>query len=107
MKTISYDKLVRDKIPEIIKADGKNCTIETLTDEKIFLAMLDKKLSEEVQEYLESRDIAELADILEVVYAAADALGCDKQALERLRQDKVAKRGAFTKKLVLKTVTED
>ena len=60
MKEIIYDKLVRDKIPEIIEKSGKQCEIEILSDEK-YIEMIDKKLDEE------------LADLLEVIYAATKA----------------------------------
>ena len=54
-----YNKLVRDKIPEIIESSGKTCTVETLTDEK-YIAMLDAKLTEELAEYQESKSLEEL-----------------------------------------------
>ena len=50
MKEIVYNKLVRDKIPEIIEADGKTCKIEILSDAK-YLEMIDAKLDEELAEY--------------------------------------------------------
>ena len=72
MKTITYNKLVRDRIPEIIEDSGKTCEVEVLTD-KTYLEMLDKKLTEELNEYYESHNAEELADLLEVVYATAKA----------------------------------
>ena len=72
MKTITYNKLVRDRIPEIIEDSGKTCEIEVL-DDKTYLEMLDEKLTEELNEYCESHNIEELADLLEVVYATAKA----------------------------------
>ena len=72
MKTITYNKLVRDRIPEIIQDSGKTCEIEVL-DDKTYLEMLDEKLTEELNEYCESHNIEELADLLEVVYATAKA----------------------------------
>ena len=51
MKEIEYNKLVRDRIPEIIEADGKTCVCETLSDEN-YLRLLDQKLNEELAEYL-------------------------------------------------------
>ena len=56
-----YNKLVRDRIPEIIAADGKRCTVETLSDEE-YLLLLDHKLDEELAEYQESKSLEELAD---------------------------------------------
>ena len=59
MKEIIYDKLVRDKIPEIIEGSGKQCEIEILSDEK-YLEMIDKKLDEELAEYHKDKNIEEL-----------------------------------------------
>ena len=67
MKTITYRKLVRDQIPEIICAAGKVCVTETLSDEE-YLRMLDAKLDEELAEYHKDQNIEELADLLEVIY---------------------------------------
>ena len=106
MKTIIYNKLVRDKIPKIIEDSGKTCEIEVL-DDKTYLEMLDKKLTEELNEYYESHNAEELADLLEVVYATAKARGYTKEQLEEIRQNKADKRGAFDQKILLKSVTEE
>lgn len=50
MKQIQYNKLVRDRIPEIIEASGKTCVTEILSDEA-YLKMVDAKLDEEFAEY--------------------------------------------------------
>lgn len=105
MKEIVYNKLVRDKIPAIIEADGKECETEVLDDDA-FLVMLDKKMTEEMQEYYQSHDVEELADLLEVIYAAAASLGCGREQLERIRSRKAQMRGAFEKKLLLRFVME-
>ncbi len=106
MKTITYNKLVRDKIPKIIEDSGKTCEIEVL-DDKTYLEILDKKLTEELNEYYESHNAEELADLLEVVYATAKARGYTKEQLEEIRQNKADKRGAFDQKILLKSVTEE
>ena len=80
MSTITYNKLVRDKIPEIIRSDGKQCTTEILSDDE-FLKMVDAKLDEELAEYHKDKNIEELADLLEVVYAAAMARGYSVEEL--------------------------
>ena len=98
MKT--YNKLIRDKIPEIIQADGRTCKTEILSDED-YLAHLNKKLLEEVNEYEESQEIEELADLEEVLRAILTAKGVSYEEFERIRKDKVDKRGAFEKKLLL------
>lgn len=98
-----YNKLVRDLIPEIIQSSGKVCTTATLSD-RDYLFALQQKLEEEVAEYQESFDHEELADILEVVYALAEATGCSEDQLNALRQNKADARGKFKEKILLKTV---
>lgn len=73
-----YDKLVRDKIPQIIESSGKSCTVCRLDDES-YLRKVDEKLQEELAEYLESHAIEELADLCEVVRAAARAWVYDRR----------------------------
>ena len=105
MKVIKYHKLVRDRIPEIIESTGKTCTTEILSDED-YLCMVDAKLDEELAEYHQDQNIEELADLLEVIRAAAVARGYTLEELERVRAEKAAKRGAFEKKILLLEVTE-
>ena len=106
MKLISYNKLVRDRIPEIIERSGKTCTTEILSPED-YLRMIDAKLDEELAEYHKDQNIEELADLLEVVNAAAIARGYTLQELEQVRAEKAAKRGGFAKRILLKDVYED
>ena len=103
MKT--YHKLVRDRIPEIIEADGKTCVCETLSDEE-YIRLLDEKLNEELAEYQESKSLEELADLLEVMQEVVRARGWTLDELEQLRTDKAAERGGFAKKILLKEVWE-
>ena len=106
MRCIAYNKLVRDCIPEIIESSGKSCTIETLSA-KEYLRMIDAKLDEELAEYHKDQNIEELADLLEVIRAAAIARGYSTEDLERVRAEKAAKRGGFEKRILLKEVYED
>lgn len=101
----SFYKLVRDRIPEIIEADGKTCVYETLSDEA-YTRLLDQKLNEELAEYQESKSLEELADLLEVMQAVVRARGWTLDELEQVRADKAAERGGFTKKILLKEVWE-
>ena len=105
MSVIKYNKLVRDRIPEIIEASGKTCKTVVLDDAE-YLRMLDAKLDEELAEYHKDQNIEELADLLEVIYAAAVARGCSADELERIRKQKAEKRGGFKKKLFLYEVEE-
>ena len=106
MKKLQYNKLVRDKIPEIIDASGKTCRTEFLSDDE-YLKMLDAKLDEELSEYHKDQNIEELADLIEVIYAAAKARGYTLEELEQVRAEKAAKRGGFEKKILLKEVVEE
>ena len=101
-----YNKLVRDRIPDIIEASGKHCHTDTLpkTD---YLRMLDNKLDEELAEYHKDQNIEELADLLEVIRAVAVARGYTLEELERVRAEKATKRGVFEKRILLKEVYED
>ena len=101
-----YNKLVRDKIPEIIEASGKTCETEIL-DEGEYLRMVDAKLDEELAEYHQDQNLEELADLLEVIRAAAVARGYTLEDLERVRAEKYEARGGFEKKILLKSVTSE
>ena len=105
MSTIRYNKLVRDRIPEIIKTTGKTCVIDILSDAD-YLKMVDAKLDEELAEYHNDQNIEELADLIEIIYAAARARGYSLEQLEAVRAEKAAKRDSFEKKLLLKEVIE-
>ena len=98
-----YNKLVRDKIPEIIEKSGRRLEYEILTNET-YIAELDKKLDEEVSEYRESRSLEELADIMEVIYALCESSGSSVKELEKVRKKKAGERGGFKNKIYLKYV---
>lgn len=100
-----YNKLVRDRIPEIIESDGRKCTTEILSDGR-WLQMLDAKLNEELTEYQESKSLEELADLLEVMRVVVKARGWSWEQLEQVRQEKAVRRGGFEKKILLKEVRE-
>lgn len=104
MSTIEYNKLIRDKIPEIIEASGKTCEIAFLSKEE-YQEMVDAKLDEELAEYHKDQNIEELSDLLEVLYAAAEARGYSLDELEAARVKKVEERGAFQRRILLKSVT--
>ena len=89
-------KLVRDRIPEIIRADGKTPIIRIMDDEE-YVKELDRKLCEEVEEYRADGSIEEMADILEVLQAVCIARGYTLRQLEEVRRKKAEERGGFNK----------
>ena len=100
-----YNKLVRDKIPDIIQMNGETPRVKILSDEE-YLQELNIKLQEEVNEYLQSGDIEELADIEEVLRAILNAKNVSYDDFEKIRIKKVQKRGAFDKKIFLESTEE-
>ena len=98
-----YNKLVRDKIPSIIEADGKICEVEIASKEEM-TKLLEAKLMEEVNEYLEDRNLEELADIMEVLFGLAHNLGYTEEDLIKKRNEKLEERGGFKEGIVLKEV---
>jgi predicted house-cleaning noncanonical NTP pyrophosphatase (MazG superfamily) len=93
-------KLVRDKIPQIIRSAGLEPVIYT-ADSDEYDSRLRDKLREEVEEFIASdSDPEELADVLEVVYALAERAGIDRQQLEELRMAKAEERGGFADRIV-------
>jgi predicted house-cleaning noncanonical NTP pyrophosphatase (MazG superfamily) len=99
-----YNKLVRDRIPEIIESNGGKATVREL-DSAAFLQELKAKAEEEWKEYLESASdnqaMEELCDLLEVLHALAHAHGSGFEELEAIRKKKAQERGGFEKRLFL------
>lgn len=97
---MKFKKLVRDKIPDMIIKEGYVPKTRVLSD-KEYLRELDKKLSEEVREYRQSKELEELADILEVIYAISKARGYTVDDLIKVKNEKQEKRGGFSEKIFL------
>ena len=95
-----YNKLVRDKIPQIIEQQGEVAIVRVLDDDE-YVRHLEAKLDEEVGEYHRDKNLEELADILEVVFALAEAIGCSKEALLECYQKKHETRGGFRDRVFL------
>ncbi|WP_119731035.1 NUDIX domain-containing protein [Thermomonospora amylolytica] len=95
------EKLVRDRIPEIIESAGGRPDVRVAADGE-YRAFLRAKLLEETGEYAAADDPEELADVLEVVYALAAAHGVPAGELDRMRRAKAAERGGFDRRLVLR-----
>lgn len=96
-----YDKLVRDKIPEIIETSGNKCETQVVSDE-IALEYLYKKLNEEVSELLEDKNLDEIADCLEVLFAIAAKYGYSEDDVLGRRNEKRVNRGGFDDNIILK-----
>lgn len=95
-----YNKLVRDKIPEIMIKNGVVPVTRVLNDDE-YLEELNKKLQEEVNEYLVDGAVEELADIQEVLLAILAVKKIPYNDFEKVRQEKLLKRGAFQNKIFL------
>lgn len=106
-QTIIYGKLVRDRIPEIIEADGRTAEVRVL-DESEFIPALTAKLAEEAEELRKADPddrLGELADIFEVLTALAATLGLSEEQIREAAGHKRAKRGGFSRRLWLAKVT--
>ena len=97
---MKYDKLVRDKIPEIIKGKG-GIPKTRIADEKEYKQKLQAKLREETDEYLTDPNPEELADILEIVYALGGLHKVTAAELEEQRRKKAEERGGFEEGIIL------
>lgn len=105
MAVRTVNKLVRDNIPSIITESGEIPNFRILDDGE-FLKALNDKLLEEVAEYQESRDLEELADILQVICAISEIIGGGQKELEYLRDEKAIERGAFRSQIFLESVDD-
>ena len=105
-----YNKLVRDRIPQIIEKSGSKFTTRTL-DPSEHLTEIKKKLEEEVQEFQETTNaqdaLEELADILELIHAALPIHGATYEELEKIRMAKKEKRGGFEQGIYLIEVADE
>ena len=105
MPSTHYDKLVRDKIPDVIRQAGKEPITDILSEDDMSGA-LHRKLQEEVREYLESGSVEEMADILEVLHGIAFHKGISWSEVESARIQKRNERGGFEKGIRLLEVRE-
>lgn len=100
----AYNKLVRDKIPQIIEASGLGCRTRILAEDE-YRKELNIKLREEMEELFRAENaqeaLEELADMLELIRALARVHGADWQQLEELRAQKAEARGGFEKRVYL------
>lgn len=105
-----YNKLVRDKIPDIIEKAGKKYQTRILSNEE-YIKALQEKGFEELEEYVEAKDTAssleELADVLEIIHSLAEYHGSSLNEIEELRKRKVDQRGGFKEKNYLLEVEDE
>jgi predicted house-cleaning noncanonical NTP pyrophosphatase (MazG superfamily) len=100
-------KLIRDKIPDIIKANHKKCEVKILSNTE-YKQALKSKLLEEAQEVFDAQEeelIEEIADIYEVIEALIKAYNLDKEKIKKIKEDKANSKGKFEQKLKLISVT--
>ena len=105
-----YNKLVRDNIPQVIEKTNKQFSTRILSKEE-YMVEVKKKMKEELEEYQEATTneeaVEELADILELMYAAVKIHGATVEQLEEVRRAKAEKRGGFEKRIFLIEVEDD
>jgi predicted house-cleaning noncanonical NTP pyrophosphatase (MazG superfamily) len=101
-----YNKLVRDRIPQILEAQGKEFIAYKAAEED-YPSYLKKKLVEEVHEFLETPSLKELADVQEVINAILKEMGYYQGDLRSARAQKIEERGAFNDRWVLGEVKDD
>ena len=104
---ITYKKLVRDKIPDIIKADGGECEFRVIDSNKEYKQYLDRKLREEVNEFISSPSIGEIADILEVLDALKAFHNFSVEDIKEAKRLKRKTHGGFIGRIVLETASEE
>ncbi len=107
MKKI-YNKLIRDKIPQIIKKNNQKGDFEKLNKKEFQKALL-KKLEEETKEVIEAKDnkeelINEISDIYEIIDAMIESFNLNKKEIIQKQKDKRRKRGGFKERIFLKSV---
>ncbi|AJH72628.1 putative phosphoribosyl-ATP pyrophosphohydrolase [Bacillus cereus ATCC 4342] len=103
----SYNKLIRNKIPQIIKANRKTPTTRILPEDE-YIKEICKKTEEELTEYLEANTkehkLEELSDLLELINALAEYEGTTLEEIDKIRKKKAAERGGFQNRIFLKDV---
>lgn len=102
---ITYNKLVRDLIPNIIEENNKTYTSH-IADEEEYKIELFKKLKEEVDELIKEPCIEEIADVLEVIDAIKKLYKISDDEVERIKKKKYHDQGGFDNRIVLETVTK-
>ena len=97
---MKYNKLVRDKIPEIIRQEGRT-PVTHVADEVEYWQTLKEKLNEEIAEFQKDENIEELADVLEVIEAIMEFKKVDRTTVESVKAKKAEERGRFKDRIIL------
>ena len=104
-KRTGYNKLVRDNILEIIADNHQEYTYHIVTDDEYKMKLLEK-LQEEVQEFIEAKNMEEMSDIFEVIEHIIIAFNLNKKDILEIKNKKAETRGKFNKKIILESVYE-
>lgn len=104
---MTLEKLVRDRVPEIMRASGISAHVRAVTSQEERLRFLMAKLVEETAEFQAAPSVDELADIFEVLDALMDALELERTAVDARKLEKAADRGAFADGLVLRLTGDE
>ncbi|MGE7846058.1 nucleoside triphosphate pyrophosphohydrolase [Bacillus cereus] len=106
----TYNKLIRNKIPQIIKSNGKTLTTRLLNEDE-YIEELCKKTQEELTEYIEAKTkphkLEELSDLLELINALAEHEGATLEEINKIRKKKAEERGGFSDRVFLIEVTDN
>lgn len=106
----TYNILIRDKIPQIIKNNGKTPTTRILPENE-YIKEICKKTEEELTEYLEAKTkphkLEELSDLLEIINALAEHEGTTLEEINKIRKKKATERGGFQNRVFLVEVTDN
>lgn len=105
-----YNKLVRDKMPEIIEAEGNEYKVRILSGREFATELLNK-LREETEELIKAKDnqpelIKEIGDVYEVLEVIINYYKIDREEIMRLKEEKKLKRGGFNKRIFLESVNK-
>ncbi len=94
-------KLIRDKIPSLMKEEGKVCNYAAVQNDELYYELLRGKLIEEVNEFLSDGTVEELVDIMTVIKSLYTALGINEKSFEEFYKDKLEKQGSFDNKYMI------
>lgn len=101
-----YNKLVRDKIPEIIKKSGSKCTYHIAENDSEYLEKLHEKLQEEILEFKTKPSVDEFIDVMQVLESISNFYNFHIDMIKDEKKYKKSKRGGFEKRIILES-TDD